>query len=180
MNTVIIQSIGLLALLANLSIFQTNKRKNMLLLGLTTCLLWAVHLYLLGALTGVAMNLIAAARFYVYYKVKLPKQKSWVMWVFMGLTVLATALTWQGWVSLLPFAGTASLVIAFWQEKPKYIRRLAIASSPPWIIYGLIVGSPPVVIAETLLMVSNFIGQYRFDFRLALRKKNLARQTNYK
>ena len=117
------------------------------------------------------MNLIAAARFYTYYKVKLPKQKIWIMWLFMGLTVLATAFTWQGAISLLPFFGTASLVIAFWQEKPKYIRRLAIASSPPWIIYGLLVGSYPVVVAETLLLVSNFIGQYRFDIKSALREK---------
>jgi hypothetical protein len=163
----------LVALLFNLSVFQTNTRKNMLLLGLATCLLWTVHFYLLGAMTGSAMNLLAAARFCVYYRVKPAKQNRWMLWSFIGLTALATALTWKGLISLLPFIGTASMVIAFWQTNPKYIRRLALTSSPPWIIYGAVVGSYPVIVAETLLLGSNFIGQYRFDFKLASRRKLL-------
>jgi hypothetical protein len=171
---VIIQGIGLIALLTNLSVFQTNTRKNMLLLGLITCLLWAAHFYLLGAMTGSAMNLLAAGRFCVYYRVKPSKQNRWISWLFVGLTLLATALTWQGRMSLLPFIGTTAMVIAFWQTKPKYIRRLALASSPPWIIYGAIVGSYPVIVAETLLLISIFIGQYRFDFTTNFRKLSKA------
>jgi len=169
---VIIQGIGLVALVANLSVFQTNTRKHMLLLGLITCLFWAAHFYLLGAMTGSAMSLLAAGRFYVYYRVKPTKQNRWLSWLFVSLTALATALTWHGAMSLLPFVGTASLAIAFWQTKPKRIRRLALASSPPWIIYGVIVGSYPVIIAETLLLASNFIGQYRFDFKRVLYGKS--------
>jgi hypothetical protein len=170
-NPVAIQGIGLVALLANLSVFQTNTRKNMLLLGLSGCLLWATHFYLLGAVTGSAVNLIAAMRFSVYYKTKPSSQNRWILWSFIGLTALATAFTWKGAISLLPFIGTASGVIAFWQKKPKYIRRLALISSPPWFIYAAIVGSYPGMIAETLLMSSNFIGQYRFDFKSVFRKK---------
>lgn len=174
MNPVIVQGIGVIALVTNLSVFQTNTRKNMLLLGLITCALWTVHFYLLGAMTGAAMNLLAAGRFCVYYRVKPSKQNRWISWLFVGLTLLATALTWQGMTSVLPFIGTAAMVIAFWQTKPKHIRRLALASSPPWIIYGALVGSYPVIVAETLLLVSNFIGQYRFDFNAGFRKLSRA------
>lgn len=119
------------------------------------------------------MNLIAAARFYAYYSIKLSGQKHWIMWLFVGLTVFATMLTWEGAISLLPLAGTICMVVAFWQKKPKYIRRLAVASSPPWIIYGLVVGSYPVIVVETLLIISNLIGQYRFDLRLNRSKQTL-------
>jgi hypothetical protein len=172
-NPVIIQGIGLVALLLNLSVFQTNTRKNMLLLGLSACLLWTTHFYLLGAMTGSAMNLLAAGRFCVYYRVKPSKQNRWILWSFIGLTALATALTWKGMISLLPFIGTASGAIAFWQKKTKYIRRLALVSSPPWFTYNVIVGSYPGMVAEALLMSSNFIGQYRFDFKSALHRKLL-------
>lgn len=145
----------------------------MLLLGLSACLLWATHFYLLGAVTGSAMNLLAAVRFSVYYRTKPSKQNRWVMWFFVGLTALVTVLTWKGMISLLPFIGTACGVIAFWQVKTKYIRRLALISSPPWFIYGAIVGSYPGMAAEALLMGSNLIGQYRFDFRTVFRKKLL-------
>jgi hypothetical protein len=172
-NTALIQLIGVLALLANLSLFQINTRKNMLLLGLATCLLWAMHFYFLGAMTGFAMNLIAAGRFLAYYKTKPAKQNRWLMWLFIGITALATTLTWKGAISLLPFIGTACMVIAFWQTNTKHIRRLALASSPPWIIYGVIVGSYPVIAAETLLMVSNLIGQYRFDYVSVFRRASV-------
>ena len=76
-------------------------------------------------------------------------------------------------ISLLPFIGTASGAIAFWQKKTKYIRRLALVSSPPWFTYNVIVGSYPGMVAEALLMSSNFIGQYRFDFKSALHRKLL-------
>lgn len=137
----------------------------MILLGLSGCLLWAGHFFLLEALTGSAMNLAAAVRFYVYYRTKPTERNRWIMWFFIGLTVLAIALTWQGWISLLPFIGTASGVIAFWQKKTKYIRRLALISSPPWFIYAAIVGSYPGMVVESLLLISNLTGQYRFDFK---------------
>jgi hypothetical protein len=158
---------------SNKSVGIPNKhpKKNMLLLGLITCLLWAVRFYLLGALTGTAMNLLATGRLCVYYRIKPSKQNAWISWLFVGLTSLATALTWQGAMSLLPFIGTTCMVVAFWQTNPKITRRLALASSPPWIIYSALVGSYPVIVAETLLLGSNFIGQYRFDFNATFRKK---------
>lgn len=161
----IIQGIGVIALIANLSVFQTNKRQKMILFGLCGCLLWAMHFYLLGALTGMALNLVAAVRFYVYYRTKPTKSNIWIMWSFLGITALATILTWQGWISLLPFIGTASGVVAFWQTNTKYIRRLAMASPPPWLLYALMVGSYPGIVVESLLLLSNLVGQARFDFK---------------
>ncbi len=136
----------------------------MILLGMCGCLLWAGHFFLLGALTGMAVNLVAAFRFYVYYQTKPTKRNIWIMWFFLGVTALATLLTWQGWISLLPFIGTASGVIAFWQKKTKYIRRLAMASPPPWLLYAILVGSYPGIAVESLLLASNLVGQARFDF----------------
>ena len=171
MNPVIVQGIGLAALLLNLSVFQTNTRKNMLVLGLCGCILWATHFYLLGALTGAAVNLMAAGRFVVYSGVRPSRKNRWIMWSFLGLTAMVTAITWEGFISLLPFLGTASGVIAFWQKDTKLIRRLALTSSPPWIVYAFLVGSYPGIVTESLLMGSNLIGQARFDFKTLLRSK---------
>ena len=145
----------------------------MLLLGLCGCLLWAAHFYLLGAMTGAAVNLMAAGRFVVYSRIKPTKRNRWVMWAFIGLTALVSVATWEGAISLLPFLGTASGVIAFWQKNTTYIRRLAMASPPPWIIYAVMVGSYPGILTESLLMGSNLVGQYRFDFRSVFRKRLL-------
>ncbi len=145
----------------------------MIALGVAVSLLWSTHFLLLGATTGAAMNLLSAGRGYVYYRVHPNKRNTWVLWLFVGLTAIATALTWQGMISLLPFAGSLSSVVAFWHRKPKMIRRLAFLSSPPWLTYNIIVGSYPGIVVEILLMASNLIGQYRFDLKHPVHHKLL-------
>lgn len=139
----------------------------MLLVGMSACALWSVHFLLLGAATGAVMNLIGAARAFAFYKVEPTKRNRWILWSFLSLLAIATALTWQGIISLLPFAGSAANVIAYWQKQPKTIRRFALATPPPWFIYNVISGSYPGMIVEVLKMTSNIVGQYRLDFKRA-------------
>lgn len=166
-----VQLIGLAALLIAVSVFQINNRKIMLILGMMVSLLWSTHFLLLGAATGAAMNLLSATRSYVYYKVPPTKKNQWIMWFFVFITAIATAFTWKGPISLLPFIGSLFSIIAFWQKNTKYIRRLALGSSPPWFIHNAIVGSYPGMVVEVLLVISNLIGQYRFDFKHVTRQK---------
>jgi len=145
----------------------------MLILGMSACLLWSAHFFLLGAVTGAAMNSLGTVRSYVYYRVKPTKRNRWILWSFIGIITILTALTWQGIISLLPFIASVLNLVAYWQKKPKHIRRLALASSPPWFIYNMISGSYPGMIVEVLLMISNLIGQYRFDLKTTYRNKLL-------
>ena len=167
------QGIGLAALVLGISIYQTNKRKTMLLLGMTACLLWSVHFFLLGAVTGASMNLIDTGRSFAFYKNKPTKRNRWILWFFISLVTLATLLTWQGIISILPLSGSVIGSIAYWQKKPKYIRRLGFMTSPPWLVYNVISGSYPGIAVEILKMTSNLIGQYRFDFKRTSRRKLL-------
>ncbi len=167
----IIQAIGIAALLIATSIYQTNTRKTMLLLGMTASIFWSVHFLLLGAITGAAMNFTAAFRSYIYIKVKPSRKNVWVMWFFLGVLATATLLTWQGVLSLLPLVGSSFSVIGDWQKKPKMIRRLNLGTSPPWLAYNIISGSYPGAVVEVLKTLSNLIGQYRFDFRPLSRRK---------
>lgn len=159
------------ALLVAVTIYQTNTRKAILLLSMTASLLWTAHFFLLGAITGSAMNLLGATRAYSFLKVEPTRRNRWVMWSFAGLLVVATALTWQGPLSLLPLAGSLFGVVGDWQKRPKMIRRLNFGSSPPWLVYNVVSGSYPGVVVEVLRMTSNLVGQYRFDFRPALRAR---------
>lgn len=145
----------------------------MLLLVISASLLWSVHFLLLGAVTGAAMNLLTAGRSYVYYKLRPAQRHFLIPWAFVVVLVVVTAWTWQGMTSLLPLIGSVSGVIAFWLKNPKYIRRVGFTSSPPWLIYNILSGSYPGMVVEVLLMVSNLIGQYRFDLHHTSRRKLL-------
>jgi Bacterial inner membrane protein len=164
-NPVIVQGIGVAAVIIAVTIFQTNNRKTMLRLGMCGCALWSLHFFLLGATTGSLMNLIGVGRAYAFYRIDPSGQNRWVLWSFLGLLTAVSIITWQGPISLLPLLGSGINVIAYWQKRPKIIRRLAFNTSPPWLIYNIISGSYPGIAVEILKMTSNLIGQYRFDIR---------------
>ncbi len=119
------------------------------------------------------MNLSGAVRSYVYYRVKPAKKNLWVLWLFIAVVTILTVITWQGLISLLPLVASVLNLVAYWQTKTKMIRRLAFMTSPPWLIYDAASGSYPGVAVELLLMASNLIGQYRFDFKRSFKGKQL-------
>jgi hypothetical protein len=147
----------------------------MLMLSVVASLLYTVHFFLLGAITGSAMNFMGAIRSYIYYKVKPSRKNSWIMFGFLLVIMAATALTWQGTLSLLPMLGTLSGGVAYWQRKPKLIRRLALISSPLWFIYNAISGSYAGMFIEVVNLSSNLVGQYRFDLPKRSRYRRLLR-----
>ena len=162
---VLTQIIGLIAVGISLCVFQTNKRQTMLLLSMSAAILYTIHFFLLGAATGAAMNLIGAGRCYVYFKAKPKKGQLWIPLGFIVISTIGAIVTWQGLLSLLPLFGSVSTGIAFWQKNPKYIRRLNLISSPLWFSYDGISGSYPGMLIETIVLCSNLVGMYRFDFR---------------
>lgn len=171
MSPVIVQGIGVVAMIVAISAYQTNTRKSILLLGMTASLLWSAHFFLLGAATGSALNLLSTVRTGIYLRVRPSRRNMWIMWSFAGLLALATVLTWHGLISLLPFMGSMFGVLGDWQKRPKYIRRLNFGSSPSWLVYNVISGSYPGIAVEILKMSSNLIGQYRFDLKPAIRSR---------
>lgn len=147
----------------------------MLLLSMAASLFYTAHFFLLGAITGSAMNLSGVIRSYVYYRVKPSRENIWIMAGFLIITLVATALTWQGTLSLLPMIGTVSGVVAYWQRKPKLIRRLSLISPPAWFAYNAISGSYAGMFIEVINLTSNLVGQYRFDVAKGSRYRRLLR-----
>lgn len=137
----------------------------MLKLAAAAALLYTIHFFMLGAVTGAAMNLVGALRCYTFYKVKPTEHHQWVLWFFIAVAVSAAAVTWQGPVSLLAMFGTIFSGIASWHKKPKFIRRFALSAPPMWFSYNAISGSYPGMFIEVTMFISNLVGQYRFDYR---------------
>jgi Bacterial inner membrane protein len=164
LHQVLVQSIGIIATVISLSVFQVNKRKTMLILSFSAALLWATHYYMLGAITGAVLNLLGALRWYVFGRITPSRSNIWVLYVFVALSIAAVLLSHHSLIGFLPMTATIISSVAFWQKKPKLIRRLTLASNPLWLVYNASVGSYIGVVVEVLLIVSNIVGQYRFDF----------------
>lgn len=163
------QIVGFIALLSAIAVFQSNDRKKMLYIQLLTALLFAVHYGLLGAWTGVAMNLIGGARNYIFIRTR---RQIW-LYVVIITFIAASIVTWQSAYSVLPLVGMVSGTIAFWMSSSSKIRYLALLSPPVWFIYNFLVGSYAGLLAEMFIFASIIVGIQRFDRSLV--KKHIMR-----
>jgi hypothetical protein len=161
-NALFIQLLGFSAIVFNIAIFQVNDRIKMLVLKVCGALIFVAHFSLLGAATGAAMVFIGVARDATYI-LTAKKRNVLIPVFFIAIFAAATLLTWQGPISLLALAGMVFGTLAFWQVKPRRIRRFALAASSPWVIYDLISGSYPGMVLEGIAIASNLLGIYRFD-----------------
>lgn len=162
------QSVGVCAVLVALSVYQLNARRTMLRLSAIAALLYAVSFFMLGAMTGAAMNLLGGARCYAFSKVKPSRKNGWVLLVFLAGSLAATITSWQGPVSLLAMGGSMLGAIAFWQKDAHTIRNLALIVPPLWFAYDALAGSYPGMFVEVFNIVSILIGRYRFDSQKAV------------
>ena len=165
MNPIIVQGIGYLGLLFIVLSFQSNKRGTLLLYFLIAHLLFIVHFGLLGAFTGVAMNLVAAVRDVVFYK-KGTNKRSFV-YFFMAAFFLAGIVTWTNYISLLPILATLAETYSLGEKRMKVLRILTLIPHPFWFIYNAAVGSYAGMATEIVVVASILIGIFRFDVRKA-------------
>lgn len=165
MSEIFIQSVGFVALGLTLLVYQTNSRRSMLNLQFASCALYVVHFFLLGAYTGAALNVVGGIRSYVFNRDLGHRLRVAVPIFFMALFAVAGAVTWQGYVSLLPVLASFGGTLAFWQKNPRTIRLISLISPPLWLAYNILVGSYAGVLSEILLLGSTFVGVYRFDMR---------------
>ena len=164
-SQIVIQLIGFVGLGLSLLVFQVNKRGAMLRLQMLASVCYAVQFLLLGAFTGSIMNAAVAVR-NLTYELSDKRRRSWLLpAAFIAVFIGAEIITWQGPLSLLPFIGTISGTVAFWQRNPRIIRLITLVSPPAWFIYAAITGSYAAVVLEVILLLVNLAAIYRFDIR---------------
>lgn len=92
------QIVGFVGITVNVLIYQQKNRASILKMKLVSDVLWAVHYLMIGAYTAVAVACLGILREFVFMKRK--KLSSLVAFLILGL--FSVAVTWKGWLSLLP------------------------------------------------------------------------------
>lgn len=116
----IAQIIGIFAMLFSVVSFQQKTQRRIVFMQLIASSLWSIHFYLLGALTGCFLNMIAAMRDVVFCK-RDQKWASGSIWIYivvflsigiyvLNFTVFALDFTVGNAVlELLPAAGNGGI-----------------------------------------------------------------------
>ncbi|QMW13859.1 MULTISPECIES: YgjV family protein [Pseudoalteromonas] len=152
------QCLVAIATLLDLASFQFKQRQFILACLFSSVLLTSVHFLLLDNLSAASLMLIAAVR-YVYC---IFARKTRMMVVFMLLSITAVSLTWYNWVSVIALAATLIQTYASFQSKDLSLRLMMVVGTLCWITHNALLFSPVAVVMETVFLLSNLVGIWRY------------------
>lgn len=170
------QCIGIFAMTANISSYQFESKRHVLLMQLIGSVLFAVNMFLLGAVMGGILNVIAIFRAFVYMLAERHQKSTTVLnRVFLVLygisyilvfTVFSKAPTATNFATeLLPLIGMAAMTVGFSKTGSRVIRICGLINSPCWLVYNCINFSIGGILCEVISLISIITAVLRLDKR---------------
>ncbi len=161
---------GALGITANIIIYQQRTGKKLLVWKLTSDIFWVLHYVFLGGYSGAGASMVGVVRESIFLNrgKKWADSKLWLL-LFVALSVASAAITWNGYMSLLPTIASVTSVFAFWRANPKLTRILAYVIAGCMMTYNVFVLSYMGIVSEAFVLISTTVGIIRVA---VLEKKN--------
>ena len=161
-----IQVIGLIGTALFFLSYQCKSNKNLFRVQFLSYLCYTMHLLLLGAVTGGISYILNTVRsFCLGSKLEFAHSRT-VCVILCTLQVLALAVTWSGWISLLPVAANIASTIGGYTHNARKIRVAGMfINSPLWIIYDILVGSWAGILDEVISECSMILSIVRYGWK---------------
>ncbi len=157
------QILGLVAVLLGFVSYQMRTQKQLLAAQTATVITFCIHYYLIGATSGMMLNLLGVARNLAYYHKDKPLFSGRKCPIFFAVLMgIAGVLTWQDYYSIFIVAGLVINTICLSFSDPQKVRASILVSSPLVLTYDLFVRSIGGAIYESVVIVSSIIGIIRY------------------
>lgn len=168
---VLVQGIGVLGIIAGVLSFQCKKHRPLMFLRSANEFLFAAQYGLLGAYTGMAMNLIGVARNLLFAEyVQRGRDTKKIRAVFSALFLIFVGFTWQGYKSIMIGIAKVLSTVAYGSSRTGFVRIIILFTSIAWLIYNLSVGAYAGGVCEVFSIISIVIGIVRIDI---MKKKEI-------
>lgn len=163
-KTILIQLLGILGIAASIWSFQCKKHKPLVYLRTACEFFFGIQYFLLGAYTGMAMNIIGCIRNLIFAKT-VEKKKSTIpgQIIFSAFFIIFGIVTWAGLKSILVAAAKVLSTVAYGNRNVFFARLLIFLTSSIWLVYNFIVGSYAGCVCESLNLCSIIVGIIRID-----------------
>jgi len=165
-NPIIIQGIGFVGVLFFILSYQIKSNKMLFLMQLLGTATFCCQFLLLGATSGAAnlIGIIVRNALLMKYRDWAWIRSKWTEIVFLIFFTIAFIATWQGPISLLPYAAVVGTTIAYWTDNAQKIRLSQLIGSPCTLLYDLMIRSWGGVLSETITLLSIIISIFRFGW----------------
>ena len=164
---IIAQILGFLTILLGILAYQVKTDKQLLVVNLLDCGVFAAHYFLLGAIPGAVLNTVGVLRSLVYYH----KDKSFykprlfpvIFAVLMlSLGIWSSVAAGDGIYASLVIAGLVINTLCLSFKSAQHIRISVLITCPMVLIYDVIVHSWGGAVYESVAIVSAIIGIIRY------------------
>lgn len=165
-GSILVQVVGLCGTLLFFFSYQCKSNRRLFRVQLASYVFYTAHLLLLGAVTGGISYVINTFRsFCLGAKWKFGRSRAMCALLCMA-QLLALALTWDGWISILPVAANLATTIAGYTHNPRKLRVAGmLVNSPLWIVYDIATGSLAGILDELVTEISMLVSILRFGWK---------------
>ena len=186
MLPIIAQAIGIGGMIANIVAFQFKSKRNILICQFVGSALFAVNMFMIGAIVGAIMNVLGVARALVYMnKEKLPLPVWSVNLLFISAYIASYVLTFtligvdptfrNLAIELLPVIAMSVMTLAFSGKDAKIIRLTGFINSPCWLVYNIFNYALGGILCESFGLISITTSVIRIDI-MGKRSKNAEKE----
>ena len=153
------------AVLYSLS-YQCQNNRNLSVLQFFSYVFYTIHFFLLEAnIGGISYLLNLARSLFLASGWKFARSNKMCI-ILCSLQILVAAVTWEGWISLLPTCANIAVTIGGYTHNARKIRiATMVFNSPLWIIYNMIIGSWVGVLDELCSEISALISIRRYGWK---------------
>ncbi len=174
---IIIQVIGGLGIIASVISFQCKDHRSILIFRTLNESIFALQYFLLGAYTGMIMNIVGSVRNVIFKRRVAVGKKTTVPIIFFSVMfVIFGIVFWQGPKSILIIIAKVLSTAAYGNKNPSIVRGIILITSTSWLIYNYAVFSIAGVLCEAFTLVSIIIGMIRLDIIPRFSKKESSRE----
>lgn len=157
------QGFGVLTVLLGFLNYQVKTRNSLLFIHLSTTLCFALHYGLIGAFTGMAMNIVGAVRDTTFAAIeKHRKVNKWYSIGFAVIMAIMGIISWEAWYSVLAVIALTINSYAMSFTNPNALRKSILITSPMVLIYDILTHAYGGMVYEAVALLSVIIGLCKY------------------
>lgn len=156
-SNILIYTMGIIALICFASSFQTKKRSVLLILQTISLVLFMGQYLLLGAYTGLILEVVCIVRNFTYYFRNKTKYLNTIVTplIFIIAAVVVGLFTLDGnWYCVIPVIANILQTIGLDMKSERNNRIFFLLASPLWLVYNVLTNTVFGVVTEIMNIIS--------------------------
>lgn len=161
------QAVGFVAIAVAFLSFQIKSKNGILAVQALANFIWAVHFYMIGAMAGCIINLVATGRNIVF---AMRNKYKWLngIWLptFIAIVIATISIiTKETWFDVILLPSTILSTYTYCLGNERLIRNSTVFVSLTWLVFNIVSFSVSGVVAEIFNLTSLTIAIIRFRKR---------------